>query len=177
MILTIIMTSLVYILANGFTYHIGTSKGCCGNEPLHDVLHHMLPDISKWVWIRDIVLISLWIPFIIYIKGKLEFLKSFTETFLWVVFIKALLIFFTFIPPSNRDCLDKRYLNHCYHNAVSGHAAMAYILCFLYYKYSLINRPTATTIVLLYGLLIVLTRAHYTKDVLEALVVVTLMIY
>ena len=172
MILLIIMTGLVYLLANGFTYHIGTTNVKCCSEPLYDVLHDILPDWSKWVWIRDIVLLALWIPFIVFVTNKLDFLGKFINIYLWIILFKAILIFFTFIPPSNKDCHQKRYLNHCYHNAVSGHAAMAAILILLYKTSFNTSSLISYMLIMAYSILILITRAHYTKDILEALILV-----
>ena len=54
LILTSILTSLVYLLANYHTYTIGIQQ----NEPvLKDILFDLLPDLSKYAYIRDFALI------------------------------------------------------------------------------------------------------------------------
>lgn len=174
-IFIVILTSIVYLLANGFTYHIGTSNSQNCAEPLYDVLHDILPDWSGWVWIRDIVLVLFWIPLLATSKRK-EVFCEFLSVFMHVVLAKAVLIFFTFVPPSNSDCHKKKYLNHCFHNAVSGHAAMAGILMILYHKYCGFPLGWAIVITMMYSCLIILTRAHYTKDILEALMIVAIIL-
>lgn len=135
----------------------------------------MLPDFSKWVHVRDILLVLFLLPFV-FVKNKLSFLYDVWECFAIVVLIKALCIFFTFVPPSNPDCYDKKYMNHCFHNAVSGHTALAYILAFFYVRHGVFE-PYIYAYVTLYCIFILMTRAHYTKDVIEALVVVSLIIH
>jgi hypothetical protein len=168
------MTCLVYLLANTFTYHLGTS-GHCG-KPLKDILHDMLPDLSRYVYVRDIVLIALTIPFL-YIKQKLIFLYELWDSFMLVVLIKAVSIFFTFIPPSNPDCEHKKYLNHCFHSSTSGHASLCLMLFLYYIKFGLFQKYTFLTyvIVFLYCLLILMTRAHYTVDIAQAIVITILL--
>lgn len=176
MILLTILTCLVYFLANGFTYHLGTSEsdsctGCQG-KPLKDVLHDMLPDYSKWVYARDFILLAFMIP-IIFIKNKLLFIISLWDRFMLIVAFKAICIFFTFLPPSNPDCYNKKYLNHCFHNAVSGHTAFAMLLGILYVRFG-VFKEYIYLFIALYCIFILMTRAHYTKDILEAVILVYL---
>lgn len=169
----------MYLLANGFTYYIGTNQGTthshCG-RPLRDVGHDILPDCSRWVNMRDVILVSFLIP-ILFIKDKSYFLYDLWDRFIIIVAFKAICIFFTFLPPSNPDCSQKKYLNHCFHNAVSGHAAFALLLGILYIRYANFPSLHVYIFVLLYCIFILMTRAHYTKDVLEAIILVCLIVF
>lgn len=162
----------MYLLANGFTYHIGTTDGRCG-KPLRDVGHDFLPDMSHIVKLRDIPLILFIVP-LMFLKKKICLLYELWDRFVIIVAIKAICIFFTFLPPSNPDCSQKKYLNHCFHNAVSGHTAFVLLLGLLYIKYTNFPQFFIYTFVALYCIFILMTRAHYTKDVLEALIFVVL---
>ncbi len=174
MILLTILTCIVYFLANGFTYYLGTSDNDygCHSKPLKDVLHDILPDYSKWVHIRDVILVTFMIP-IIFLKNKLLFLISLWDRFMLVIAVKAICIFFTFLPPSNQDCYEKKYLNHCFHNAVSGHTAFAMLLGIFYVRFG-VFKEYIYFIIALYCIFIIMTRAHYSKDILEAVILVYL---
>jgi hypothetical protein len=161
----------MYLLANGFTYHLGTNLEC--GAPLKDVLHDMLPDLSRWVYARDALLIFFMIP-VLFIKNKLSFILEFWDRFMLIVAFKAICIFFTFLPPSNPDCAQKKYLNHCFHNAVSGHTAFALLLAIMYTRFYPSLYIYLYIIVGLYCIFILMTRAHYTKDILEAVIMTTL---
>lgn len=176
MILLTILTCIMYLLANGFTYHIGTNNDIHCGEPLKDVLHDILPDLSRWVYARDAILIFFMIP-ILFIKNKINFIMEFWDRFMLIVAFKAICIFFTFLPPSNPDCAQKKYLNHCFHNAVSGHTAFALLLAIMYTRFisGLCNHSIYLYIIVaLYCIFILMTRAHYTKDILEAVIMVTM---
>lgn len=170
MILLTILTCIMYFLANGFTYHIGTEMDLCG-PPLKDVLHDVLPDLSRWVYARDALLIFFMIP-VLFVKNKVSFILEFWDRFMLIVAFKAICIFFTFLPPSNPDCAQKKYLNHCFHNAVSGHTAFALLLAIMYTRFY----PSIYLYIIvgLYCIFILMTRAHYTKDILEAVIMTTL---
>jgi hypothetical protein len=170
-----VLTCVVYLLANGFTYHLGTTS-CLGARPLKDILHEILPDWSKWVYVRDIVISTFFVPLLL-VRNKVCFLVELWYGFLLIILIKAISIFFTFIPPSNPDCHEKRYLNHCYHSSTSGHASLTVLLAMLYVQHGVLKkqRQMVFVVVFLYCVLILMTRAHYTVDICQA-VVVTLLI-
>lgn len=168
-----IMTLIVYSLAKFYTYKIGTTRECT-SKPLYDVMHEILPDISKYIYYRDIILLLFFIP-IIFISFKLDFLYDLWHYFTIIITFKAILIFFTFLPPSNPDCHKKKYMNHCYHNQLSGHASLCQLLIILYIKYGLFNEYMYL-LVILYCILILLTRAHYTSDIIQALIITNMLV-
>ena len=167
MIETIIMTLLVYGIANSFSIKIGTTVA--SEEPLYDVLHEFLPDLSKVAYIRDIVLIVLFVP-LFSMKLEWSWIYDLIEQFQIVILIKAICIFFTYIPSSNTECSKKLQLNHCHHNSTSGHAALCTLLGLLYLKCGV---PVEFVFfgVLFYCLLIIITRAHYTTDVWQGVII------
>lgn len=172
LVLLSVLTCLIYALANGFTYHMMTSTYKCNNKPLHDVLHGLLPDWSHCVYVRDYALAALFIPFA-FVQDKCTFVLQLWEAFMIIMLIKAVCIFFTFIPPSNMLCDEKRYINHCYHSSTSGHAAITLLLAILYIRHGLFTKRKFAVYMTvgLYCILILMTRAHYTVDIFQALIV------
>lgn len=169
-----IMTIIVYLLANTFTYQIGTKEPC--GPPLKDVMHDILPDCSNHVHIRDIILILFFIPILFINKNvKTIFIEQLWYAFMIIVLIKAVCIFFTYIPSSFPYCGNNKYLNHCHHIQVSGHASLCLILAFFYIKYNIFTE-WVYVIVFLYSIIILLTRAHYTFNVIEGLIITWLVL-
>lgn len=169
MILITILTCIVYILANSFSYKIGSQR--LTDPPLYDIIHDNLPDLSKKVHIRDYILILMILPAIL-IRKLWKYIPNLWYAFLIVVFIKALCIFFTNIPSSHPSCHNPSIidLNHCHHCSVSGHSALATILALLYINGGF-NKLIIWTSLLLYSILIVITRAHYSQDVIQGVVI------
>lgn len=169
-----ILTILLYAMSNYHTYNTGVEQGC--NKPLKDVLHDFLPDLSKQVYIRDLILPFMFIPFL-WIKDKWFFIEKLIEGFMILVTLKAITIFFTYCPPSNPDCQEKKYLNHCYHQMFSGHNALACILVLLYIKF---NVPIPHYILwmsqIAYSILILMTRAHYSVDIIVSYIITLLLV-
>lgn len=168
-----IMTMIVYTLSNYYTYQTGIEQGC--NKPLKDIMHDILPDISHHVYVRDIALCFLFIP-ILWVKNKALFLFQLWEGFMILVTLKAITIFFTYCPPSNPDCQEKRYLNHCYHQMFSGHNSLALLLVMLYAMHgTFLPLYLLVAIMIGYSLLILMTRAHYTVDVVVSYIITWLL--
>ena len=162
-----ILTIIVYTLANSFTYYLGNSQ--CKQAPLHDVIHNMLPNLADYVHVRDVVLLLFFIPFF-WVKQKKEFILSLWGSFLLIVLVKAVSIFFTYIPSSNPNCGKENYVNHCHHNSTSGHASLCLMLIYYYVQYSALT-PISYIAVPLYCILIAMTRAHYTVDIIQGLII------
>lgn len=167
------LTCIVYVIANAFTRERALSKPC--EKPLFDVLHDSLPDYSTHVHVRDVALLFMFVP-LVFVKKKTAFAKEFWKAFLWVALFKAACIFFTHVPSSHPRCGDAAYLNHCHHIQVSGHAAVSMLLAVLFVRHGTVGAATAATAAIAYGLLIVLTRAHYTCNVFEGWIVAYLLV-
>lgn len=167
MILITILTCIVYLLANSFSYKIGSER--LSDPPLYDVIHTNLPNLSKNVHIRDYILIIIILP-AIFIKPLWKYIPELWNAFMIVVLIKAICIFFTNIPSSHPSCHNPNIidLNHCHHCSVSGHSALATMLTLLYIKGGY-NKITICTCLFLYSILIVITRAHYSQDVIQGI--------
>jgi hypothetical protein len=142
-----------------------------------DVGHEMMPDLSAFVTLRDIVLPLFLIPFL-WVSEKKHFIKLAVEGFMYLVTLKAIAIFFTILPPSNPECAKNKRYNHCFHQMFSGHNSFVLLLCILYLKFLpprqeiRIGLVTAT---ILYSLFIIMTRAHYTVDVIVSYMIVLLL--
>ena len=162
-----VMTIIVYILANGFTYVLGTTT--CAQPPLKDVMHDILPNWSHIVHVRDIVLLLFFVP-VLGLAHKWLYIKEVWECFILLVLVKAVCIFFTYIPSSNPNCIEKNYLNHCHHNSTSGHAGLCMLLVTYYIRHGLCT-TNAYIAVFLYCILIAMTRAHYTVDILQGVII------
>lgn len=172
MILITILTCIVYLIANSFSYKIGSQNLC--KPPLVDVLHDMLPNLSKNVHIRDYILFIMFLP-VLFLKKLWIYIPELWYIFMIVVFIKAISIFFTNIPSSHPSCQNPSLLdlNHCHHCSVSGHSAFCTILALLYIKGGF-NKLIIGICVFLYSLLIIISRAHYSVDVIQGVLFVLL---
>lgn len=179
LILCWICTISFYFLSNYYTFNVGTSLP--PSKPLHDVFHDMLPNLSEWVTLRDYILPIFFIPLLLLSYGDVcELLLLFCEGFMYIVTLKAITIFFTFLPPSNTKCAEKKQINHCFHQIFSGHNSFVLLLCILYLQFLPWNKYKLHVILIcistfLYSMFILMTRAHYSVDVILSYIIVILL--
>jgi hypothetical protein len=180
LVLLCISTAAFYFLSNYFTYNIGIASP--PTKPLFDVFHDILPDLSSYVSFRDLVIPLFFIPLVLLSWSSLgNLVYEFVEGFMYLVTLKAITIFFTFLPPSNTRCAEKRQLNHCFHQIFSGHNSFILLLCILLTKYLPWNRYKHVVTIqwvatVLYSIFILMTRAHYSVDVILSYIIVFLLV-
>jgi hypothetical protein len=162
-------------MANFRTYSIGMNDD---TPALKDVFHDILPDWSNSPDVRDYILSIMIIPInFLPVKDKIPFLFDFWEYFIQIITFKAICIFFTQLPSSNRYCHFSNNIKHCYHQSLSGHNSVVFLLFLLYSKYGLINNCFFNYIpCILYAMVVLATRAHYTIDVIESFIIVYLLV-
>lgn len=176
LILRTILTAMLYVLANYKTYTWGKEDKTL---PLKDVFHDILPDWSRSPDTRDYILSLLIVPinFLPFDK-KLEFFLEFWEYFLQIITFKAIAIFFTQLPSSNQYCHINNNLKHCYHQSISGHNSFVFLLFLMYARYGLMSNNVFNYLpCIIYALLVLATRAHYTLDIIESFIVVYLLVH
>ena len=175
LIVRTLLTAVVYLVANYHTYNIGIEQ----NAPsLKDILHELLPDLSHKPYVRDYALILALVPILLIpVKNVWPFVVEFWELFIVIGTLKAICIFFTFMPPSNQHCHQTRQVNHTYHQMLSGHNSFVFLLYLLYVKHGVCKLSWKTFLpVLAYSLLILATRAHYSVDIIVSYIVVYLLV-
>ena len=160
-----IMTIIVYLLANSFTYY----RSNCNEKPLNDFMHDILPNWAKYVHIRDVILLLFFLP-VLLIKNKFQFALEVWEIFMIVVALKSICIVFTQVPSSFPYCHDIQYINHCFHQSISAHASLCLILAFMYKEYGIVNNYVYLFVVL-YCLLILCVRAHFSIDIIQGITI------
>lgn len=176
LILRTILTACVYFMANYHTFKIGITQN---SPPLQDCFHDILPNLSTYPYIRDLVLPLFLIPLFL-IKNcaqRQSLILEFWDIFIVIITLKAITIFFTFLPPSNTYCHETRQLNHTYHQMFSGHNSFVFLLFLLYIKYGVLEPNLINFLPFLcYSLLILITRCHYTVDIVVSFIIVYLLV-
>lgn len=171
-----VSTAAFYFLANYHTYNLGVAAEY--QKPLEDFFHDVLPNMSNYIKWRDYILVVCVIPlFFMPFKTACEVLYYFVEGFIYVVTLKAITIFFTQLPSSNQRCAKEKQMNHCFHQMFSGHNSFVTMLCILYCKNikQANARIAMISFMVMYSFFILMTRAHYTVDVLVSYIIVWLL--
>lgn len=143
---------------------------------VYDVFHRILPEYNTLLanTLKDFF-IMIFFVFIIF-KDK-TLLVPILETFLIVLVIRAIAINITILP-KHKKCKDPdnyieiNTIGHCYDKVVSGHFAIGFIVSLYALDKRIINIESCVLFNIINALMILLTRSHYSVDILFAFIIV-----
>ena len=164
---------LNHVEHTGENFYVNTDKN--DFPMIYDMLHETTPYISEFTYIPDIICISLLLCLLLNIKMLYKFIGLVISIFI----IRTITISVTILP-RNKNCgIIKNtcmFRGGCYDKIFSGHFSIVLLSLILLYENNYINLFLLIFINLLNALFIVLTRAHYTVDIIVALFI-TLFVY
>ena len=160
----------------------GSSKNLKKLKQLPDLLLDNLPYYPSLVKYMDIILIAFFIPLTLsnnFINDSILFLKFFSI----ILVLRLITNFSTIIPPikcrynKSRANINKpiNYLiGHNYDKIFSGHTSVILILIMIYSSRKIISKNKCFILFIfniIYSFLILITRQHYTVDVILAYII------
>ena len=94
----------------------------------------------------------------------------------FIFIVKCILSFSTILPDSSGKCQVKLLSGGCNDLLCSGHFSIVFLIYLLVEKYKLVNKNMncALLVVMLYGSIPIITKKHYTIDILVAIIIVLL---
>jgi len=162
---------LNYIDHTGDNFYVKQS-----NFPtVYDILHETTPYIPMLEHISDIICILLLLSLVILDRKVFYYFIGFIIT---IFIIRSITIFVTVLP-KNKKC-NVKYANMfrggCYDKIFSGHFATGLLATVMLYSNNYINMLFLLLINFMNALFIILSRNHYTIDIIVALFI-TLFVY
>jgi hypothetical protein len=142
-----------------------------------DLIHEFTPDFHEYGGIVNLIPL-LFLGTFLFTKGNL--IWEFAEKFLILIFLRSITIFFTILP-KHENCF-KRFqwstclVGQCYDKIFSGHTALTVLAALLLNRGGYIPTWLGILFVGVETLFILLTRSHYSVDVLFAMVI-TYLVY
>ena len=144
----------------------------CG--PLIDVVHETFADLSKYERYIDLAPVLLGVIALYFaVRGRLEHEKILIVLSI-VFFARSLTFSCTLLPSPLSSCMVKgsQSVGGCHDCIFSGHTAMTLVLAYFLQKAYPSCKCALLSYCVIASLLITMTRAHYTIDVLVAWIVV-----
>lgn len=149
------------------------------NPKVFDIMHKHLPYFKHTEWINNITIVLSLIP-LIYTNDKNMYF-DFATLLIIVNIIRDITINLTILP-KNKECNPKdigliysTIAGACYDKIFSGHFAFVLLLSLLYNSYSIItNVPVLIIWNIINAILILMTRSHYTIDIVVSFLVCTM---
>lgn len=155
-------------------YEIQKNKN---ENKIFDIFHEFTPDFHEYGEIVNLIPL-LFLGTFLFTKGNV--IWEFAEKFLLLIFLRSLTIFFTILP-KHADC-SKRFewstclVGQCYDKIFSGHTALTVLAALLLVRNGYVPKWLGALFVSLETILILLTRSHYSVDVVFAMVI-TYLVY
>jgi hypothetical protein len=147
-------------------------------DRVYDVFHEMLPNYEKYEFIGNVYICI--VLLLVFLKPSLSFsiILDFISFIIPIYFIRSILTLITVLPKSS-NCeynLNMAFVNGgCYDKIFSGHTAMVFILSLLLKKYKVIDFTGLIILNIINVSIILLTRTHYTIDIIVSFLVCVLM--
>lgn len=143
-----------------------------------DLVHQYTPDLHKYELLINILPILCITAIVLFSSDVLE---EFALKLLLIYLIRALTTLTTILP-KHEKCEEKEFTwinainGGCYDKIFSGHSAITFLGSLLLYRENMVTLPVFAGINIVESLLIILTRAHYTIDVLLG-ILITYLVY
>jgi hypothetical protein len=159
----------------GSTYYNGRIEKNKTTPKIYDIAHKYLPDLNQYDMLHHLITIIFVIPIMFNWNMLNEYLGYWVVIFL----IRTITIIVTILP-KYKHCKEydeiTMFLGGCYDKIFSGHFSSVFLATLLYLKYGWITMPSLVIINLINSLSILLSRGHYTIDLIVA-IFVTLFVY
>ena len=176
-IILFMVASFAHIWTTYYTHQRIKINKTHQHKPLYDIVHNNTHNCNKYSYIIDIMLILFMIPLFQSVKRgeSIKMLSHFIRVFSVLIIMRSLVLIVTDLPSSDETC-DSNNLNnynmifgHCNDKIFSGHTAFTLLAVLIAYTYGYISKFELFILIVLqlaYGFLLVVTRSHYTVDVL-----------
>jgi hypothetical protein len=166
----------IFIINKFNLYHIETKsekfyKNKENYKKVQDVLHNILPHLSVFEYASDILSVLVVLYLAIMNFDLVYQLGGFGIT----IFLLRQLIIPITILPKNEACNIKdtsMFRGGCYDKIFSGHFGFTFMATLILFNNGLINHLFAILINLVNALFILLSRSHYTIDIIVSIFVV-----
>jgi len=148
---------------------------------IFDLFHHYTPDLHKYELFVNVIPFFLLICLFLCGVG-LDSIKEFAWKLLLIYILRSLTVITTILPKHEKCDYNvetfslSTFIGGCYDKVFSGHMAFTFLGSLIYYREKFISFSTFVGLNLLEASLIILTRSHYTIDVILA-VLITYLVY
>ena len=148
-------------------------------KPLKDIIMDNGPDLRNCKLLMEPLIIIFLLPYVI--NNKIDYLVDNLKLFSLIFGLRMITSTITEIPSSDPDCETNqlgifKYLSgHCFDKIFSGHTSLTLLLVLIAYDKKLLsfNKYLLYQILqIIYSLLLVFTRGHYSVDIVLAYIIV-----
>jgi hypothetical protein len=143
-------------------------------KKIFDMIHAITPDLHMHEEYVNIIPFCILFSFF-FIPNGVELSKNFASMFFLVCILRSLTIMTTILPKhekcSKRFHWSNIFHGQCYDKVFSGHTSFVFLASLVFFEAGLISFPFVISMNFIEAAIILLTRSHYTVDVLLAYMV------
>jgi hypothetical protein len=170
--LVIIFAIIFHMYAN-FITHDRILNNNISQLPLYDIIHNHTYDLGKYKYIPDYIAIIFFLPLLM--SDNYNTIKYFLNIAAVISILRSCTILVTDLPKSDINCNNDKLssynmvFGHCYDKIFSGHVAYTLLALLVARSYNILDNDQTIIFMLLhiiYSLFIIISRCHYTVDVL-----------
>lgn len=186
----ILLVVVIHILATEFTYNKGSKLTLLTKDNYYDIIHHNFEDYSAFHYTKNIITGSFLLPFLFNLdKVRLDLFKDILKIVPLIIILRSLFTSVTIFPATrengpnnekNKNIPNVPFIDYFigdnYDRMFSGHISFSIILSYLAIKLNLVTLPLIILANLIHAFVIVVTRSHYTIDVLNSSIITYLLL-
>lgn len=169
------ISMLIHIIATKWTYNIGKTVTKIQMENYYDIIQHNFPDYSEYHYLKNIITISP-LGFLLIPNPNFQFLlKDFFLILPILIIVRSILTVVTIFPSVRKHSIPKTnsfldlFIGDNHDRMFSGHVSFFVLISFLLIKWGYVsNLLTVVLLNIIHAFVIVVTRSHYTIDVLNS---------
>jgi sphingomyelin synthase-related protein 1 len=179
----IIKCLILFVLAtlfyfNSYFLDVKSEKKFASKKTnIYDILHECLPHMPQFEFYSDILVGFTFCLMMIYsliYSSDYSILYKFSGLWITIMIIRMFTINLTVLPKNKYCKINETNLlrGGCYDKIFSGHYASSFLMTILLKEYSVINNLVFFLINFFNGIVIILSRNHYTVDIVVSIIVV-----
>ena len=169
----------IIAISTNITNYLGDNfyKGTSTHEDIYDIVHNNTPDFHAYEYVVDVIPVLLILSFFFIPAGLF---KEFAGKFLLLMIIRCFTMVATILPKHEQCKLDSNWFRfvrgQCYEKIFSGHMSLTLLASLIYLREDMISPIQFWATNIFEFLSIAVTRAHYTVDLVLA-IVITYLVY
>ena len=179
--LWILFLAAIIVTSNYWTHYLGMwfYEHNNSNGQIFDLGHSLTPDLSEYKPYNDIIVSMTALSFL-FVPNGLSLFKEFGAKFILILVVRALTTVSTILP-KHEKCestpkFSRFWIGQCYDKVFSGHTSFVLLATLIYLREGIVSWPSFLAINLTNITGILLTRSHYSVDIVLA-VLITLLVY
>ncbi len=172
-----------HIISTMYTYNKGETLEKMNINNYFDIIHHNFKDYSQYHHLKNLLTLFIFIPLIIYhspykLNGVFSDLLKILPI---IIIVRSILTSATIFPSVRKEEIPKThyfldyFIGDNHDRMFSGHVSFAILISYLLLKWNYTNSLNLLIIFnLIHAFIIVVTRSHYTIDVLNSAIITLL---